>query len=340
MLFHFRKSKTFRVCDNVVLPADKMENATEQLLRKANNLLSTSQLKTYKPFLTLDELRIAAFTDFFVKVYVALFDDRGVNGIIPNPSSKREFSQNLTLVLSRLDIDRSIREQNDITCKAIMDGNIESISYLVDLFTHMLEPCADGEENRVTLGYLTISKVSSSISSISDPSVVVGTTKTQQKQPFARNGTWFENSISEDSKSVEQADQLLVSQFDNLRDISVDSRLMQSTYSVIGQNSLETPSSGDFVDSSLKFSYVWLEFLDPRTQSKYEHFLAIETNFWTSLIAFVIPMWSLWLFYMCGEIVNVMKRGSYINFSLMLFAGIVFMASSAVYLQSIRLDQR
>ena len=112
-------------------------NADDIILSKANSLVERLLIMKFEKFESIDQLKVAAFTGLFVVLFGSIWKD-DIECIIPNPTSKREYTENLfrtiTILGKEYDVDAS-----HINCYEIMKGNIYHIDLMLDLLVKVID---------------------------------------------------------------------------------------------------------------------------------------------------------------------------------------------------------
>lgn len=104
------------------------------LLANANKLLTAVGITT-KKLQSIEELcRVAS--SMFVAIYESMYTTR-IEGIIRNPELKEDYEKNAQLVVDILEKRIEI-QMGHITGKSIVNGNIQILSDLVDIFVRIL----------------------------------------------------------------------------------------------------------------------------------------------------------------------------------------------------------
>lgn len=106
------------------------------LIEKANQLVSETKFRQSILFETVDDLKLAAFAGMFVSCFEEFYPEEA-SGLNRNPTSKRELTNNMDLVLSKLCLKLPGNQLSQVRGKQIMDGNINCIIVVIDAYLEL-----------------------------------------------------------------------------------------------------------------------------------------------------------------------------------------------------------
>ena len=109
----------------------------ENILSKANSLVERLLIMKFEKFESIDQLKVAAFTGLFVVIFRSICKD-DVDGVISNPTSKRENTENLLRTLKILGKEYDVGADH-INCYEIMRGNIHHIDLMLNLLVKVID---------------------------------------------------------------------------------------------------------------------------------------------------------------------------------------------------------
>ena len=109
----------------------------ENILSKANSLVERLIIMKFDKFESIDQLKVAAFTGLFVVIFGSILKE-DIEGIIPNPTSKREYTENLLRTVSILGKEYDV-DADHINCYEIMKGNVYHIDLMLNLLVKVID---------------------------------------------------------------------------------------------------------------------------------------------------------------------------------------------------------